>query len=96
MSSKDHRPAPARIIPVFVIVALVFGMSATAMLVMGRVIENAERDVAGEQAVIDELRQTLSDMKDAETGQRGYLLTGAEAVWMECRGSGRAPVRRSV
>jgi PAS domain S-box-containing protein len=48
------------------------------MFWMQRVTQHAERDVVSEQAIIDDLRQTLSAMKDAETGQRGYLLTGDE------------------
>jgi len=62
-----------------VIVAVVFGLSAIAVFRMQRVIQHAERDVIGEQAIIDDLRQTLSAVKDAETGQRGFLLTGDES-----------------
>jgi signal transduction histidine kinase len=42
-----------------------------------RVIEN-ERWVSHTQEVLAELEETLSTLKDAETGQRGYLLTGDE------------------
>jgi len=42
-----------------------------------RVIEN-ERWVSHTQQVLAELEGTLSTLKDAETGQRGYLLTGNE------------------
>lgn len=42
-----------------------------------RLIEN-ERSVTHSQQVLAELEETLSTLKDAETGQRGYLLTGNE------------------
>ena len=64
---------------VFTVLAVVFGLSAAAMFWMQRVIERAQREVIAQQAIIDELRQTLSAVKDAETGQRGFLLTGEEA-----------------
>src|SRR4051812_47094416 len=38
-----------------------------------------EGKVAFSQIVMDELDATLSTVKDAETGQRGFLLTGDEA-----------------
>ncbi|OKH36335.1 hypothetical protein NIES2101_37130 [Calothrix sp. HK-06] len=40
-----------------------------------KVVEN-ERSVAHTHEVISELEKTLSTLKDAETGQRGYLLVG--------------------
>jgi len=75
-NARNHRIAIAS---VFVILAIVFGLSATAMFWMQRVIQYAERDVIREQSVIDDVRQTLSTIKDAETGQRGFLLTGDES-----------------
>ncbi|KAB8317633.1 hypothetical protein SD81_020390 [Tolypothrix campylonemoides VB511288] len=42
-----------------------------------RLIQN-ERSVTHSQQVLAELEETLSTLKDAETGQRGYLLTGNE------------------
>ncbi|WP_414586559.1 sensor histidine kinase [Scytonema sp. PCC 10023] len=42
-----------------------------------RLIEN-QRSVTHTHEVLTELEQTLSTLKDAETGQRGYLLTGNE------------------
>jgi CHASE3 domain sensor protein len=42
-----------------------------------KVVEN-ERSVAHTHEVISTLEKTLSTLKDAETGQRGYLLTGNE------------------
>lgn len=42
-----------------------------------RLIEN-ERRVSHSHQVLAELEETLSTLKDAETGQRGYLITGDE------------------
>jgi CHASE3 domain sensor protein len=41
-------------------------------------LESAQK-VATQQAVLQELHDFLSTLKDTETGQRGYLLTGDEA-----------------
>ncbi len=43
-----------------------------------RLIQN-ERMVAHTQTVLAELAETLSAVKDAETGQRGFIITGSEA-----------------
>ncbi|WP_293191981.1 MULTISPECIES: CHASE3 domain-containing protein [unclassified Microcoleus] len=42
-----------------------------------KLVEN-ERSVSHTHGVLSELEATLSTLKDAETGQRGYLLTGEE------------------
>ena len=39
----------------------------------------ASREVGRTLEILDRLRLLLSDVKDAETGQRGYLLTGKES-----------------
>ncbi len=46
---------------------------------MQMAVQRAEKDVADEQAIISDLQRCLSTMKDAETGQRGYLLTEDES-----------------
>lgn len=43
-----------------------------------KLVEN-ERSVSHTHRVLTELESTLSTLKDAETGQRGYLLTGEES-----------------
>jgi signal transduction histidine kinase/CheY-like chemotaxis protein len=45
---------------------------------LGRILRNEER-VALSQTVMDELDAALSTLKDAESGQRGFLLTADEA-----------------
>jgi PAS domain S-box-containing protein len=66
----------ARIIAIFVILAATFGLSALALFSMQRIIQGAERDYISQESVVYEVQDTLSTMKDAETGQRGFLLTG--------------------
>jgi PAS domain S-box-containing protein len=52
--------------------------SLAAIFLMGRVTIATNSDLLRYHAVIGELQQTLSTLKDAETGQRGYLLTGEQ------------------
>jgi PAS domain S-box-containing protein len=49
-----------------------------AIFLMGRAAINATADLVRYHVVIGGLQETLSTLKDAETGQRGYLLTGQE------------------
>lgn len=67
-------------------IALGFGLSVAMLLVVGTVayrsndalVENDHR-VTHTHEVLEEVARVLSVMKDAETGQRGFLLTGNEA-----------------
>jgi PAS domain S-box-containing protein len=52
--------------------------SLAAVYLMGRAAIGANADVLRYHVVIGELQEVLSTMKDAETGQRGYLLTGED------------------
>src|SRR5262249_51517714 len=66
-------------------IAAGYGLALAALLAIGalcyrstaRLIAN-EREVAHTHEVLDDLQTILSLLKDAETGQRGYLLTGAK------------------
>ncbi|MEG4170875.1 MULTISPECIES: CHASE3 domain-containing protein [unclassified Microcoleus] len=58
-------------------VALLIFNAATSYRNTLKLIEN-ERWVGHTHRVLTELEATLSTLKDAETGQRGYLLTGEE------------------
>ena len=78
MIKNESTGHAARIIPVFITLAVVFALSAIALFWMQRVIEGAQRDVFNAESIVYEAQQTLSTMKDAETGQRGFLLTGDE------------------
>src|SRR5262249_45037880 len=50
-----------------------------AIFLIGRAALEADQDLLRQHMVIGELQEALSTLKDAETGQRGYLLTGDEA-----------------
>jgi PAS domain S-box-containing protein len=63
------------------IISTAGGIIITSLLVilfMGRAAINGNADLVHYHTVIGELRETLSTLKDAETGQRGYLLTGRD------------------
>jgi methyl-accepting chemotaxis protein len=71
-----------------------FGLAAfTLLLVAGISYHNAnllidtERWVAHTHQVRTELADLLSDLKDAETGQRGYLLTGEDSYLEPYKGA---------
>lgn len=53
-------------------------VSLVAVFLMGWVAIDANDDVLRYHVAIGQLREILSTLKDAETGQRGYLLTGEE------------------
>ncbi len=67
-----------------------FGLALVILVVIGSVsyrstaklTETAEL-VAHTLQVLDNLEVVVSDMKDAETGQRGYLITGEEKWHLE-------------
>ena len=67
-------------------IALGFGLSVAILLAVGTVsyrgtdvlIENNAR-VAHTHLVLEDIAQVLSLMKDAETGQRGFVITGYDA-----------------
>ena len=58
--------------------AILVVIGAVAYRSSTRLIETAER-VAHTHIVLEDLQGLLSDLKDAETGQRGYIITGEEA-----------------
>jgi CHASE3 domain sensor protein len=66
-----------------VLIALGFTVSFVMLTIVGAVgyfsivrVWNNSHELASTYAVIDRLSELISVMKDAETGQRGYLLTG--------------------
>jgi CHASE3 domain sensor protein len=83
-------------------IALGFGLSVLILLVVGSVayrstdvlIEN-NANVAHSHLVLEDLSQLLSLMKDAETGQRGFVITGDEA-YLEPYVAALAPVAKTV
>jgi CHASE3 domain sensor protein len=67
-------------------IAFGFGLSVTMLLLVGVVayrstdvlVENNHR-VTHSHEVLENIARVISEMKDAETGQRGFLLTGNES-----------------
>src|ERR1700691_3364627 len=66
-----------------VLIALGFTVSFIMLIVVGAVgyfsivrVWNNTRELGATYSVIDRLSELISMVKDAETGQRGYLLTG--------------------
>ena len=57
---------------------VLIAIGAVAFTITNRLIDNS-RSVAHTQEVITAVQSTLSTIKDAETGQRGYLITGDES-----------------
>lgn len=62
----------------FAAAALLVVVSVGAMYVIGKVALDSNRHLATQREIIGQLEMTASLIKDAETGQRGYLLTGDE------------------
>ncbi|AUB44042.1 DNA-binding response regulator, OmpR family, containings REC and winged-helix (plasmid) [Nostoc flagelliforme CCNUN1] len=62
-----------------------FGLASAILVLIGvisyqntRILINTSNQVQKTQEKINKLKELLSEMKDAETGQRGYILTGQE------------------
>ncbi|QLE46925.1 response regulator [Nostoc sp. C057] len=63
-----------------------FGLASAILVLIGvisyqntRILIDASNQVQKTQDKINKLEELLSEMKDAETGQRGYILTGQES-----------------
>ncbi len=76
------------------VVALLIFNAATSYRNTIKLIEN-EHWVSHTHQVLTELEATLSTLKDAETGQRGYLLTGEER-YLEPYNSAIARINQQV
>src|SRR6185369_9327611 len=63
---------------VFAIAAGLLAFSIFVMFHAGRVALEAQNRMNNQLAVINQLQELASTVKDAETSQRGYLLTGEE------------------
>ena len=68
----------SKLATILMTIGIVILASLVAGFIMSRATLSANRDLLGYHVVIGELQETLSTLKDAETGQRGYLLTGDE------------------
>jgi PAS domain S-box-containing protein len=63
---------------VFLIAAVLLVASVIIIYLVGLKTLSNHRQVASERAILRHLETSLSTLKDAETGERGYLLTGNE------------------
>src|SRR4249920_3963628 len=79
---KNETPGGAngrwKIISTFVAVACLLAVSVAVAYIVGLRALALNRDLSRESEVIRELERFVSALKDSETGQRGYLLTGDE------------------
>jgi two-component system CheB/CheR fusion protein len=60
----------------FLLVALLWAISIGVIYWIGSRVTSATNDAMAAHALIDKVNKILSDVKDAETGQRGYVITG--------------------
>src|SRR3954466_12020588 len=63
----------------YVLVLAALAADGVVTLLNLRTIERSNRRIDHTREVVIELERALSTLKDAETGQRGYLLTGDDA-----------------
>ena len=68
-------PAPRSLLAVFIVLPCALVSSVAVMFMMGVAVIRSDDALLRQQGVIEHLRETLITMADAETGQRGYLLT---------------------
>jgi len=65
--------------PLFLAAAGLMAGSLLFAYVVGKVAVESSNRVASRRMIVQHLEQYVSSLKDAETGQRGYLLTGDQA-----------------
>jgi CheY-like chemotaxis protein/CHASE3 domain sensor protein len=67
------------LVAVFTIAAALLVLSMVVIFRVGRISLEAEHKMAIQLGILGQLPELASTVKDAETGQRGYLLTGRES-----------------
>jgi PAS domain S-box-containing protein len=75
---KGRMPQSSKLATIVMTAGSVIIASLAVIFVMGRAAISANGELVRYHIVIGQLQETLSTLKDAETGQRGYLLTGDE------------------
>jgi signal transduction histidine kinase/DNA-binding response OmpR family regulator/CHASE3 domain sensor protein len=81
-SSEGFRPGfpvPAQVMATMLLALVAIVVTALVSYQLSVSTLEASREVSHTLDVLERLRMLLSDVKDAETGQRGYLLTGKES-----------------
>ena len=84
-----------KILSTFVAVGCLLAVSVLVAYIVGLRALELNRDLSRESEVIRELERFVSALKDTETGQRGYLLTGDER-YLEPYKDGQTNVLRAV
>jgi len=80
---------------IFIAVGGVMLAGLVAIFLIGRAAIEADRNVLSQHIIVGELKDGLSTVKDAETGQRGYLLSGDEK-YLEPYGQALARIHEDV
>ncbi|MBD2562842.1 MULTISPECIES: response regulator [Nostoc] len=89
LASRTHKQAQKGRKQFFKRVAGGFGLASAILVLIGvisyqntRILIDTSNQIQKTQEKINKLEELLSEMKDAETGQRGYILTG-QASYLE-------------
>lgn len=77
-NAAEYRRGKTNVVLVFMAAIAVLGASLVFMFQAGHISFQAVQKMGEQRLVLDRLDQTLSCVTDAETGERGYLLTGEE------------------
>jgi CheY-like chemotaxis protein/signal transduction histidine kinase/CHASE3 domain sensor protein len=80
---RSGLPLPPRTIFGFLLAVTAVGIIALLSYQSLQATSASARNLAQSVAVLNELESLLSSLKDAETGQRGYLLTGGDEKYLE-------------
>src|SRR5216684_7738474 len=72
------KPGKITVILLFVLLAGLLGASIGITYWTGLLAVESNRKLATQRAVIQQLEQVVSTLDEAESGQRGYLLTGQD------------------
>ena len=89
------RRSAGRLKPLFIGAGLLLATSITITYWVGLVALQSNRQLGEERQIIEGLHQTLSSLKDAETGYRGYLLTG-ESTYLESHNSAQLEIQEHL
>src|SRR5437867_6455449 len=76
--ARDAKPATRLVNLIFLATAVLFVASTIFVYRVGLIRIHAQEKTASQLHVLQQLDDFLSLLKDTETGQRGYLLTGEE------------------
>lgn len=79
----------------FLIAAVLVAISAVFLYFVGQVALESNRRLTAHRAALSQLERFLSGVKDAETGQRGFLLTG-QTEYLEPYQRSRTEVREHL